>query len=103
MKKAREAYGLSMNDMSRVCGFGKNGWTLYETGKAKPNKSHALLIMTATQPFGMWQLLRLCSDVTVREMGQRWAKAHSVVFEMNRKIDRQAEGVKVKLNKNYFG
>lgn len=62
MKNCRKKYGASKTLMSKVCGFGVNGWSNYEKSTDNIERSNALLIFMAITPYGMMKLLEMCTN-----------------------------------------
>ncbi len=102
MKRARLAYGLSCNDMSRICGFGINQWNLYEDGKSIPSGANKHLIRIATNPNGMLNLLNICPQFTKDVLGNRFYKCVSNVLKITDALREQVNNIHDHLADNYF-
>ena len=101
MKIAREAYGLSRADMSRLCGFGINGWGKYEIG-FKPSMSNKKLIDFVLSPSGMYHLLDITSPYVKNKMGDRYFVACATVAEITVGIKMEVADFEMGVNDEYF-
>ena len=90
MKKARLVYELSQDNMSQICGFGKNTWGLYERGEAEIDGANKIIVEMAVTPLGMMKLLEICPKVRRKGLEMKIHKIFARLVLIKRDLETSA-------------